>query len=177
MLFFLFPNHFFNIPDDSESPFCLGPTTSYRPHSLDVIPAPKASVDPQDNNIIMPFPQLLPLTAQQIFVQQLMAAATLASQQQNNLREIKCNEEAEPNRDEIPKAVSKGDRESEKREWNEEKNKSHKMYGIYHYKGFFHQIVFPITINNLSEIQFHLTVIRKAQMTILVEVGPCHQFR
>ena len=76
----------------------------------------------------MPFPQLLPLTAQQIFVQQLMAAATLASQQQNSMREIKSgSNEAEPIRgDEIPKADSKA--LQEKREWNQGKDKNnHKM--------------------------------------------------
>uniref|UniRef100_A0A914QJX3 Uncharacterized protein n=1 Tax=Panagrolaimus davidi TaxID=227884 RepID=A0A914QJX3_9BILA len=113
------------------------PTTSYRPLSLDVIPALRASSDPNsqdsNNNPLMPFPQLLPLTAQQILVQQLMAAATLASQQQNNLRELKNNNENENegNGDEISKADSKNCQVNEKREWNQGgKNKSHKISPI-----------------------------------------------
>jgi hypothetical protein len=122
---------------DSDSSFYLGPTTSYRPLSLDVIPALRASSDPNsqdtNNNPLMPFPQLLPLTAHQILVQQLMAAATLASQQQNNLRELKINNENENegNGDEISKADSKNCQVNEKREWNQGgKNKSHKISPI-----------------------------------------------
>uniref|UniRef100_A0A914ZAF9 SKI/SNO/DAC domain-containing protein n=1 Tax=Panagrolaimus superbus TaxID=310955 RepID=A0A914ZAF9_9BILA len=114
--------------DSDSSSFYLGPTTSYRPLSLDVIPALRTSADPnsQDNSTLMPFPQLLPLTAQQILVQQIMAAATLASQQQNNLRELRNNENGG---DEICKADSKNCQENEKREWNQGggKNKGHKI--------------------------------------------------
>uniref|UniRef100_A0AC34FPE9 SKI/SNO/DAC domain-containing protein n=1 Tax=Panagrolaimus sp. ES5 TaxID=591445 RepID=A0AC34FPE9_9BILA len=114
--------------DSDSSSFYLGPTTSYRPLSLDVIPALRTSADPNsqdNNNTLMPFPQLLPLTAQQILVQQLMAAATLASQQQNNLRELK-NYNNENGGDEICKADSKNCQE--KREWNKGgKNKGHKI--------------------------------------------------